>query len=223
MDPNNPVVRLCVAGMQAEAAGDPTRASTLFHEAWTTATDDYEACIAAHYLARHQHTPEDVLHWNEECLSRADKVADERVQGFYPSLHLNIAKAHQDLNNDDKATHHYQAAAEQVHNLPPGPYTDGIRFAIAEGLNKANNPNQTEPPDLALLLEKLCQRTALKPLGLLLPAYLGNLGTTEDQTKLLTAAQMLHASRSLPPDEQELLARTITTLTATLAATVQKQ
>ncbi|MFI0785470.1 hypothetical protein ACH4Q6_07735 [Streptomyces lydicus] len=86
VDPELPVVRLCVEGMQAEAEGRAEAALELFQRAWDTATDDYEACIAAHYLARHQKSPEDTLRWNQECLDRADRVGDERVRGFYPSL-----------------------------------------------------------------------------------------------------------------------------------------
>nr|BFF02017.1 hypothetical protein GCM10020241_36920 [Streptoalloteichus tenebrarius] len=42
MDPDNPVVRLCVQGMQAEAEGRDADARDLFQRAWETAGDDYE-------------------------------------------------------------------------------------------------------------------------------------------------------------------------------------
>lgn len=61
MEPDNVVVKLCVLGMQAEGEGDAERAGRLFGEAWEAAQDDYEACIAAHYVARHQATAEDTL------------------------------------------------------------------------------------------------------------------------------------------------------------------
>ncbi|TWE22654.1 hypothetical protein [Prauserella muralis] len=89
LNPDNPVVRLCGEGMAAEAQGRPAEARTLFERAWQAATDDYEACVAAHYLARHQPTPEDTLHWNQVCLERADRVA-----GFHASLHATLARAH---------------------------------------------------------------------------------------------------------------------------------
>jgi hypothetical protein len=56
MDPNNPVVRLCAAGMAAEGEGRPADAKALFEQAWAESRDDFEACIAAHYVARHQAT-----------------------------------------------------------------------------------------------------------------------------------------------------------------------
>lgn len=76
MRPDNPVVRLCAAGMRAEAEGQDERAHDLFERAWQQAGDDYEACIAAHYLARHRPTPEDTLRWNAESLRRA-RLADQ--------------------------------------------------------------------------------------------------------------------------------------------------
>jgi tetratricopeptide (TPR) repeat protein len=204
MDPDSSVVQLCAQGMQAETEGRNSDAHALFRQAWYAATDDYEACIAAHYLARHQNTPEDTLRWNKECLDRADRVGDDRVRGFYPSLHLNMARAHSELGNPDSAREHFRHAAERIQDAPAGPYRDGMRFAIAAGLRSRNGADA-----LAELLDKLCARADLTALGLLLPPYLGDLGTTEDKTALLTALQMVHAGRSLPDDEQALLRRAI--------------
>ncbi len=85
MDADNHVVRLCVWGMEAEGRGENAAARGLFWQAWEGARDDDEACIAAHYVARHQETPGETLRWNQECLDRADRVGDERVSGFYAS------------------------------------------------------------------------------------------------------------------------------------------
>jgi tetratricopeptide (TPR) repeat protein len=114
MDPGNPVVNLCAQGMRAEAEGRNADARDLFERAWQTAADDYEACVAAHYLARHQPTPQQTLHWNQECLNRADLVGDERVSGFYASLHINMAKAYGDLAEPGKAREHFERAAAHV-------------------------------------------------------------------------------------------------------------
>ena len=58
--------------MQAEVEGRRDAAADLFLQAWNIAADDYDACIAAHYVARHQKTPGDTLHWNQVCLSPAE-------------------------------------------------------------------------------------------------------------------------------------------------------
>ncbi|MFG2528612.1 hypothetical protein [Streptomyces sp. NPDC048516] len=134
MDPELPVVRLCVEGMRAEAEGRSERALGLFQQAWDLAADDYEACIAAHYLARHQNSPEAVFRWNQECLDRADRVGDERVDGFYPSLYVNMGHACQRLGRTARAHAYFTLAASRVGDAPEGQYGDWNRFAIAEGL-----------------------------------------------------------------------------------------
>ena len=136
MDPDNPIVALCAAGMRAEAAGRTEDAHARFAEAWDAARDDYEACVAAHYLARHQRTPEDRRYWNAECLARADVVGDERVHGFYPSLHLNLARDHAELGDAARPRGHYERAAAHLDALPPGPYGDWTRYAVVAGLRE---------------------------------------------------------------------------------------
>jgi tetratricopeptide (TPR) repeat protein len=137
MDPNNPVVKLCVEGMKAESEGKPDEARSLFMQAWEQSKDDYDACIAAHYVARHQSTPEEILRWNQASLDRADAVNDQRVQSFYPSLHLNTGKAHEGLGNWEEAKRHYELAAARMGNLPEGRYGDLVREGIKRGLQRA--------------------------------------------------------------------------------------
>lgn len=136
MDPDNPVVRLCVEGMQAEGAGRHDEARALFTRAWEAHTDDWEACIAAHYLARHQPTPQDSLRWNQEALDRANAVTDERVQGFYPSLYLNLAHAHEQLGNLSEARRFYDLAAAGSAALPGDRYSGIVRQGVENGLRR---------------------------------------------------------------------------------------
>ncbi|MER5391192.1 hypothetical protein [Saccharopolyspora sp. NPDC002686] len=210
MNPDNPVVQLCSQGMQAEAEGRADDAREHFQQAWDRAADDYEASIAAHYLARHQPNPEQALRWNRESLERAERVGDERVTGFFASLHLNLAKSYQDLDQPDRAHEHFASAAEHVDDVPPGQYADWTRYAIAEGLRPTNPADEL----LDELIAKFCERQNLKALAIVLPARLGDLGTDDDRMRLRTALHMLHASRSLPDTEQDSLSRAITALTA---------
>src|ERR1700723_1911611 len=57
MDASNPVVRLCAEGMDLERAGRRDEAARAFTLAWERSRDDYDRCIAAHYLARAQSNP----------------------------------------------------------------------------------------------------------------------------------------------------------------------
>ncbi|MEU5974848.1 hypothetical protein [Streptomyces sp. NPDC047315] len=220
MDPHHPVIALCAEGMRAEAAGSPERAHELFRQAWETAeaadpVDDYAACVAAHYVARHQPAPRDALHWNLVCLERADRVGDERVRGFHPSLHLNLAAAYRELDEPARAREHFARAAEHLDDVPEGPYAQWIRIAVAEGLRWSGSvPERPAEPLVARLLAEFCARGDLKALGLVLPAYLTDLGGEDDRVRLVTALHQVHASRWLPPDASDDVGRVIAALGA---------
>ncbi len=82
-DPESPVMQLCAAGMAVD--GEPQKARVLFEAAWAARRDDFDASVAAHFLARHQSTPRDVLDWNERALRHADVVQVERAAALVPS------------------------------------------------------------------------------------------------------------------------------------------
>jgi hypothetical protein len=125
---------LCVRGMHAEADGRAGIATEAFLAAWASAADDYERCLAAHYVARHQATPEAVLEWNARCLALAEAVGDERVAGFYPSLYLNLGKANEDLGRLGEARGYYAAAERLFATLRDDDYGSTVRGAVVRGL-----------------------------------------------------------------------------------------
>ena len=133
VDATNLVVKLCVDGMTAEGEGRYDDAWRLFAHAWATSTDDFERCVAAHYLARHQESPEQTLRWNREALARAQAVGDDRVQGFFPSLYLNLARSYEDLGQREDALCHYDLAAAIAAGLPTDGYGTMVRRGISHG------------------------------------------------------------------------------------------
>src|SRR4051794_17869458 len=139
MDPNNPVVKLCAQGMEEEGKGNATAAARFFEHAWAQSTNDYERCIAAHYVARHQPTTDGALHWNQVAIDCAGCILDGSVAGFLPSLYLNLGKSHEDLGNLAEARRLYQSAAETVGGLPAGQYWDIVRDAIDRGLRRVSD------------------------------------------------------------------------------------
>ena len=151
MDPDNPVVKLCAEGMQAEFAGRTDDARDLFMQAWQAAQDDFEACIAAHYLARRQADFADNLHWNQVALARADSVADERVSQFYPSLYLNLGHSYEINGDPVEARRYYALAAARVDELTPGPYGDVVRRGVTAALQRLS----AAPADTASTLDAL--------------------------------------------------------------------
>lgn len=112
MDTNNPVIQLCMQGTRAEFEHRLEDARKLYQQAWNLHTDDYEACIAAHYVARFQATPEESLRWNQIALKHADMVSDDRAKEFYPSLYLNLGRSHEILGNHVEMQKYYDLAAQ---------------------------------------------------------------------------------------------------------------
>jgi tetratricopeptide (TPR) repeat protein len=112
IDTSNPVVQLCMQGTRAEFQHDIDQARAYYQQAWDARGNDYDACIAAHYLARVQKTPEDTLHWNQAALNHADAVMDDSVKQFYPSLYLNMGSSYEALEDTVNAEKFYSLAAE---------------------------------------------------------------------------------------------------------------
>jgi hypothetical protein len=73
--------------------GDPPAAHALFMQAWESRRNDYEASIAAHFVARHQPSPEQSLLWNQLAVDRAEAVEDARAQSLFASLYLNLGES----------------------------------------------------------------------------------------------------------------------------------
>lgn len=111
MDVNRPVIKLCIEGTQAEFRGQMKTACILYQQAWESVQDEYDACVAAHYLARCQDDPAEKLRWNQIALDNANAIADDRVREFYPSLYLNMGQSHELLGNRLEAERYYELAA----------------------------------------------------------------------------------------------------------------
>ena len=122
MNLDNPVIKLCIEGTQAEFQGLADQARSLYQKAWEVAQDDYEACIAAHYVARFQENHQDRLYWNQVALDKANAVTDNGVQEFYPSLFLNMGQSYELLGNFSEAKRYYGLAAALgvIHQVDEG-------------------------------------------------------------------------------------------------------
>jgi len=111
MDINNPVIQLCIAGTQAEFQHKIPAAKQFYKRAWKIHTNDYEACIAAHYMARHQNDPKVEFGWNKKALDYASTCQDEQISTFLPSLYLNMGKSFEKLGDHDSAENYYAQAS----------------------------------------------------------------------------------------------------------------
>jgi tetratricopeptide (TPR) repeat protein len=133
-DINNNTIRLCAEGMALEGQG--IEAKKLFQQAWDEASNDFEKFISAHYMARHQENVEGKLAWDETALQCALKVDDDNTRASYPSLYLNIAKCHEDLNDRDKAMRNYELALSYANLLPEDGYVNMIKRGIMDGMGR---------------------------------------------------------------------------------------
>lgn len=130
-DLDNPVVRLCSAGMQVD--GEPEKARALFEQAWNARRDDFDASIAAHFVARHQATAEATREWNERALRHAEAVTDERVATLFPSLYLNLAESYRVEGRVEEAEALVQRGLQSIKQLDAD---DGYLQFVQGGLER---------------------------------------------------------------------------------------
>ena len=128
IDPTNPVVALCAEGMAAE--GTPAAARRLFERAWAARRDDYDAAIAAHFLARHQPTPGETLYWNALAVRHAETVSDGRAAGLLASLYLNLGDAQANVGDAAAAAASARRAARHLAAVEPGGYREFLALGI---------------------------------------------------------------------------------------------
>jgi len=145
MDPNNPVVKLCAQGIEAEMKGRRDEARSLFLQAWEIRQDDVDACIAAHYVARHQVTPTDTLRWNEVSLQHAISSSADSVRSFYPSLYLNLGKSYEDIGETARARELYEKGAGCIEDVPEVGYGDVVRQGLRNALERVRQDVQAGP------------------------------------------------------------------------------
>jgi hypothetical protein len=111
--------------------GDVPAATRLFEQAWKARRDDYDASIAAHFLARHQTTVEDRLAWNIRAARHAELVEDDRAHELKSSLYLNLADAYLAVGDSAEARAAVGAAAKSLEDLP----LEGYRDFVQRGIN----------------------------------------------------------------------------------------
>jgi tetratricopeptide (TPR) repeat protein len=144
MDPNNPVVKLCAQGIEVEMKGRRDEARSLFLQAWELRQDDVDACIAAHYIARHQETSAETLRWNELALKHALSASAVSIRSFYPSLYLNLGKSYEDLGDTSRARELYEQGERCLSDVPDGGYGDIVRQGLHNGLQRVRQEGGPE-------------------------------------------------------------------------------
>jgi hypothetical protein len=111
--------------------GEPEKARDLFQKAWDTRRDDYDAAVAAHYLARHQPTPLLALDWNARAVTHCECVTDGRATDLLPSLYLNLADSLLAVGRRAEARVVGERAAQHLPALPANGYRSFVASAVA--------------------------------------------------------------------------------------------
>jgi tetratricopeptide (TPR) repeat protein len=137
-DPDNPVLQHCAEGMAAEGEGRIDEAKRLFEQAWSEAVTDLEKATAAHYVARHQNSVAGKLKWDLTALEFGLRLPDDQAKALLPSLHLNVAKCHEDLEQPTHALAHYKQAQVYAAYLPDDGYGRMIRAGIEAGVERVD-------------------------------------------------------------------------------------
>ncbi len=110
MDVNNKIIRLCVEGSKAEFMKNTDKAIRCYQQAWDEHQNNYEGCIAAHYLARFKDAPDDIFYWNKKALDLANLSDNDDVKEFFPSLYVNMGKSYELLGDKKNAVKYYEKA-----------------------------------------------------------------------------------------------------------------
>lgn len=132
--PFNPIVKLCLQGMEMERQGEVGKAKDLFMQAWTNASADFEKFLAAHYLARQQSDPAEQLKWLEMALQHVLKVNDDSVKSALPSLYSKLAQCCELLHQTENARHFAELAAQHQSQPPDkGPFYHGTKANLKIG------------------------------------------------------------------------------------------
>lgn len=119
MDLDSRTAQLCMEGTRAEFERRIDDARKIFRQAWDAAIDDYDASIAAHYVAHLEPDPQLALRWNLVALERGR--LDGRAAEFMGSLLVSVGGAYESLGQLVEAERYFALAAEHgVDRFRPG-------------------------------------------------------------------------------------------------------
>jgi hypothetical protein len=140
--PTDLVMARILAAVARSQAGDAEGARTEFAAVWSDIGPDgdpFHRCTLAHYAADVQDDLRAELAWDEVALEAAGQVSDARakehheslaIEGFLPSLHLNLAEDHRRLGDAASARHHIEEARRRLSALPEDGYGAMIRAGV---------------------------------------------------------------------------------------------
>lgn len=143
-DPNNPIIQLCLQGMEMEGRDNHEEALRIFLQAWNEANTDLEKFLAAHFVARQQSNVHDKIRWVETALQFALKINDNTVRSALPSMYSNLAKYYEESGDAGKAKQNHELAVSYTNQVyDSGPFYHGTKADLQVGdlLNAGGRSN----------------------------------------------------------------------------------
>lgn len=109
MDLESRTARLCMEGTQAEFERRIEAARGLFLAAWEARADDYDAALAAHYVAHLETDPHEALRWHLLALEHAQR--DGRAAELMGSLLVSLGGAYEAIGDAARAERFFERAS----------------------------------------------------------------------------------------------------------------
>lgn len=132
--PFNPIVKLCLQGMELEAQNNLGKALNIYVQAWNEARNDFEKYLTSYYIAKLQEEKHQKLFWLESTLSFALKANNPAVNTALPSLYQTIAECYESSGEFEKAKEYLTHS--EAHRYSPsdnGPFYHGTRADLPIG------------------------------------------------------------------------------------------
>lgn len=133
--PFDPIVKLCLLGMEKLELGQWDDAERTYMQAWDEATDDFGKFLASYYLANINYRDKDEkLSWLNTALKFALKRQDIQAKSALAHLYESISAIHFELKNYRKANHFSKLAAYyRTCPFEQGPFYHGTRADLSVG------------------------------------------------------------------------------------------
>ncbi|QXV64238.1 NAD(+)--rifampin ADP-ribosyltransferase [Mucilaginibacter sp. 21P] len=133
-NPYDPIIQLCIQGMQLEDTGDLKAAGKVYKQVWNDATNDFEKFLGAWFVARVETGIEDRLKWYGTALQLAAAIDNDAVKAALPLLYTKMAECYESLGNTDEANKHRKlASASIIEPSDKGPFYHGTRANLKIG------------------------------------------------------------------------------------------
>ncbi len=126
--------------IEVSFTGDKEKALQAFEALLPALSEDpLHQCIFAHYMADLQPATELELNWDLKSLDYLKHLSDERlkefhadlsIDGFYPSIYLNIAECYRKLNEREQAQSYIELAESHLIHLNEDGYGRMIKLGI---------------------------------------------------------------------------------------------